>query len=73
MKYIERNRIAFIKSRDGQDGATAFVKQTYAIYRRTLKQRNAHGRRVGLGAVYRREFIESCLVFREYLRNNPVN
>lgn len=64
-------RLAFVEQRDGKEGAIAFAKQTKFLYHKALAQRNTHHKRGGYGLVYRQELVESCIVFREYLKNNP--
>lgn len=70
LDQMEVARINFVKNRDGEEAALAFVSQTMVQYKRALKQRNENGYRCGYGLSFRRELIQSCIVFRDYLRNH---
>ena len=73
----EQSRLAFIEQRDGRAGVEDFARRTYSKYReclllkrRVLDARGMHDKKVHHATVadYRRGFVESCLVFRRYLR-----
>lgn len=66
---LERDRINFLITRDGFDGALAFVNQTFKGYRAQLKIRNSSGFRAGYSLAFRRELVASCVVFRRFLRH----
>lgn len=66
----EHARLAFVAARDGEAGAIAFARQGMLVYRKALAERNRAGYRAGYGLAYRRELVESCLVYRRYLRNH---
>jgi hypothetical protein len=77
MRSIEWDRIAFIRDRDGEAEAVDFARRTYKIYRQkllekrhVLNRRGMHDRKVHHATLpqYRRAFIESCLIFRWYIR-----
>lgn len=70
IKRRERDRLAFTEKRDGRDGAVAFAQQGVFVYRKALAQRNKNGKRCGYGQAYRQELVESCIVFRQFLRAN---
>ena len=66
----EHSRIAFVEQRDGKEAAIAFAKQTYRIYRTAvLSSRKRKATKVHFASLpeYKRSFIESCTVFRQYL------
>lgn len=68
--YAEQKRLAFIEGRDGKEAAIAFAKQTYRNYRKavlTSRKRKAPKIHYASLPEYRRSFIESCAVFRQYL------
>lgn len=67
IKRRERERLAFTERRDGRSGALAFAAQGMLVYRKALAQRNQNGKRCGYGQAYRRELVESCIVFRQFL------
>lgn len=74
---IEAFRITFLEQRDGREAALDFAKRTYLKYReclllkrhvldrRGMRDKKAHH---ATFPEYRRGFIESCLVFRRFLR-----
>jgi len=73
----EENRLRFIERRDGKAAAIAFVRRTYGQYReclllkrRVLDTRGENDRKPHHATLpeYRRGFVESCIVFRAYLR-----
>jgi hypothetical protein len=68
-KENELSRIKFLESRDGIEGAKSFALRTYAAYRTALFA-HKKGRKKHFASTpeYRLSFIESCLVFRAYLR-----
>lgn len=100
MHQHEINRLQFLATRDGNDAAIAFAKQTYVTYRRALLQSRKRGRfisaedgeasylmkvqfdRLQNGPVrnvhhaslpeYRRNFIESCVVFRNLIHKGVI-
>lgn len=61
----ESSRIAFLQARDGDAAALAWVKQTLAIYRRSVLNPSHFASSAG----YRRLFLESCAEFRCWLGN----
>ena len=63
----EVSRLAFVRARDGLDGAITFAKQGLKVYRAALSERNRNGKRTGYGQAYRRELVESCSVYRRFL------
>jgi len=63
IKKSELKRIEFIRSRDGDEGAIAFIKRTYPVYRRAILDKRQFASLPG----YKKEFIVSCIVFREFL------
>ena len=65
--HLETERLRFLETRDGLDGALAFARRTLHIYRAAVK-RGKDGRRTGYGSAYRRALLLSCLDFRAYLR-----
>lgn len=68
---IEHDRLTFIIERDGIDGAIKFAKQTYNVYRTSLKQSRKRGHKKPHHATipeYRLGFVLSCLAFRKFLR-----
>jgi hypothetical protein len=56
---LEQRRLAYVVQRDGEPTAKQFAERTYRQYRQALK--------TGYGRAYRRELIESCIVFRKFL------
>ncbi|OGA77750.1 MAG: hypothetical protein A3G81_29655 [Betaproteobacteria bacterium RIFCSPLOWO2_12_FULL_65_14] len=73
----EENRLRFIEGRDGKAAAIAFARRTYGQYReclllkrRVLDARGQKDRKPHHATFpeYRRGFVESCIVFRRYLR-----
>jgi hypothetical protein len=78
LTYPEWGRLAFLERRDGEAAALAFARQTYAIYRQTLRHgfrmpgrpSDPNNRRGGRGLMMRRELVESCIVFRWYIRGH---
>lgn len=73
MYGIETERIAFIENRDGKEAALVFVKQTFSVYRKSLYQSRKRGFQKPHHATlpeYRLGFIQSCLAFRKYIREN---
>ncbi len=70
----EKDRLRFIEERDGQNAALVFARRTYAIYRECLGFDGKNNRKFHHASIaaYRKSFIESCLVFRKYLRDAPV-
>lgn len=65
----EEKRIAFVEERDGPEAAYAFVVQTYKIYKKALmlsRKRGCERPHFASLPEYRRNFIESCVVFRAY-------
>ena len=56
----ETLRIAFLEARDGKVSVCLWVHRTLQLYRTALK--------TPYGRAYRRSLIESCLDFRQYLR-----
>jgi hypothetical protein len=57
---LERQRLAFVEHRDGTAAMQTFAARTYQQYRAAL--------RTDYGKAYRRQLIESCVVFREVVR-----
>lgn len=70
IKEREQSRLAFVIERDGKIGASSFAQRVLCQYRKALAQRNQHGKRCGYGQAYRRELVESCIVFRQFLRTH---
>lgn len=69
----EQHRLAFLETRDGVEGALEFAKRTYAIYRSALKMsRKRKSPKIHFASTpeYRRSYVESCLVFRAYIREH---
>jgi len=67
---MEQDRLAFIESRDGKDGALDFARRTLAIYRKAVLTSRKRGYKKPHHASipeYRRGFIESCCAFRAYI------
>lgn len=70
-KDLEVQRLSFILERDGKDGLDVFVTQTYWLYKAALK---AAKRKINFyGRAYRRELIESIIVFRKYLETGEIS
>jgi hypothetical protein len=67
-KDDEIARLKFHEARDGLEGALAFAKQTYFVYRKNLAIRNAGGFRCGYSLTYRRPLVESCVILRQYIK-----
>lgn len=68
--HSEHQRLAFIEGRDGKDAAIAFAKQTYQNYRKAVLSSRKRGvTKIHFASLpeYRRSFIESCAIFRQYL------
>jgi hypothetical protein len=79
---LEQRRLAFIEGRDGNQAALQFAVDTLAIYRQCLWHDGRRpltnlfgnviqeGRKQHHAALrqYRRGFVQSCCVFREYIR-----
>jgi hypothetical protein len=78
-RMTESDRLSFVESRDGLQGAIAFAKQGIHIYRRSVLQSAKRGYGVKGSAFadmkphhasfreYRRTFIESYLAFKRYV------
>ena len=64
----ERERLAFVESRDGVAAALEWAARTLRVYRATLARGNNKFpvRRIPM---YRRQYVESCLAFRAYIRS----
>jgi hypothetical protein len=69
----ERERLEFLENRDGERKALGFAKEKLHIYRRLLAHRDKNGNKTGLGVTFRREFVVSCIVFRDYIRTATRN
>lgn len=67
-KEREHNRLALVEHRDGLIAAKAFAQQGMLVYRKALAQRTPRGHRCGYGQAYRRELVESLIVYRQFLR-----
>lgn len=69
----EFDRLTFIEARDGKDAAIEFAQRTLTIYRRSLLQSRKRGFVKPHHASipeYRQSFIESCIEFKQYLKDN---
>lgn len=60
----EQARLAFVAARDGDDGALAFARQTYRLYRAALRDRRSR-----YGRAFRPQLVRSCLVLRTFIRS----
>jgi hypothetical protein len=67
---FEHQRLVSLEHREGKTGALDFAKKTLQLYRKSLSQRNANGKRTGYGLAFRDNLVLSCLIFRKYLRTN---
>jgi hypothetical protein len=56
-------RLAFMEARDGVEKTVEFCRQSIKMYRVAL-------RKFARQPMYRRQFIESLLVFRRYIRSH---
>lgn len=67
----ETTRLEFIEGRDGKEAAMAFAQTTLTIYTKALLQSRKRGftrpHHASLPE-YRRSFIESILILRQYVR-----
>ncbi|RLB66584.1 MAG: hypothetical protein DRH08_05850 [Deltaproteobacteria bacterium] len=59
INQAETERLRFVEERDGKDEALAFAKQTMAIYRQAVLNKN----HFGSTRTYRQRFIEGYLSF----------
>ena len=71
-KQRELERLGFICNRDGLDGAIGFAKQGIRQYRSALACRNAYAMTLSRGYAirYRRELVDSLVVYRRFLMGN---
>jgi hypothetical protein len=74
----EQERLKFVESRDGIEGAKAFAKRTMQIYRSCVLRSRKRGYKNPHHASipeYRESFIRSYLEFKHYLlkENNHVH
>ena len=65
----EQERIAFIESRDGVEGAIAFCQQTLRVYRACLKrpEKNDPRKHFSRSPEYHSSFVKSLIELRKYL------
>jgi hypothetical protein len=68
-KYGELSRLSFVESRDGLGGARIFARQGIVVYRKALAERSRKDHRTGYGLAYRRQLVESLLIYRRFLRS----
>lgn len=63
---IEERHLRFNTLEEG----LAFARQTLNVYRKALRLKGCNGERLHHASLpqYRRGFIESCLVFRRFIR-----
>lgn len=64
----ESQRLRFLISRDGVDGAVAFALQTLRIYRQSVLKNGRHNRQFHFASTreYRRKFIEAYCHFKRF-------
>lgn len=68
--HSEFERLHFVEQRDGLAGALAFARQTMVIYRKAVMLSRKRGHEKPHFASlpeYRRQFIESYLVFKRFV------
>lgn len=73
----EEQRLAFLEARDGIDGAVEFAQRTMRQYRSAVLRSRKRGyitARISHASLpeYRRGFIESYLVLKQYVAKHPV-
>lgn len=70
MSFVnEPKRIAFVETRDGVAAARDFCRQLLIMYSEALQRKGNYGRpNFARQPIYRKQYVESMLVARAYLR-----
>jgi hypothetical protein len=72
-QHSEHQRLAFVEGRDGLEGAISFARQTVKVYRKAVlcsRKRGYAKPHHGSLPDYRRGFIESYLVAKQFLKKH---
>lgn len=76
VEMVEKQRLQFVKERNGKEAAIAFAKQTMTIYRAAVLASRKRGYEKPHHASlpeYRKRFIKSYCSFKRYIANVSAN